>query len=406
MSIPYLNLNQGTVDSASARAQAIIDAKKAKFAQNANFASNIMNSASQIAQPFLSSSNTYQDPTLGVVGQAGQIASQVGSMFGPMGQLIGSGINLLTNVGVPLLNNATGKVASNFELDKNLAGNLGQSYGGSFAGLMEQDSWNGKSISTLFNPGKYAEIKNKEAEANRIQNQLAMINNNQMDLMDAQANMTDIVGTTYRNKLMGMGQPTQVGKRGMKLKVANIVAKANYIKKCKAGNTIEFDDSSFKTQFPTNYSEELPNLIEIKDFTISNKPLDLDLPIPPEKPIIDNLSEEDLDKFKAGGKMNVIPEGALHARKHNIDLDNVTNKGIPVISESQGGIIKQHAEIERDEIIFRKEVTDKLEKLYNEYYEEDASKQAKDNIALQAGKLLLKEILENTDDKTGLIDQV
>jgi hypothetical protein len=31
--------------------------------------------------------------------------------------------------------------------------------------------------------------------------------------------------------------------------------------------------------------------------------------------------------------MNVIPEGALHARKHSLDLDNITKKGIPVITK-------------------------------------------------------------------------
>jgi rRNA-processing protein FCF1 len=52
--------------------------------------------------------------------------------------------------------------------------------------------------------------------------------------------------------------------------------------------------------------------------------------------------------------MNLIPEGALHARKHDIvssdpELEGqITTKGIPVISKS-GGEITQHAEIEREE---------------------------------------------------------
>jgi len=35
--------------------------------------------------------------------------------------------------------------------------------------------------------------------------------------------------------------------------------------------------------------------------------------------------------FQAGGEMNLIPEGALHARKNNMDIDNITKKGIPVV---------------------------------------------------------------------------
>jgi len=34
---------------------------------------------------------------------------------------------------------------------------------------------------------------------------MTTINQQQSDLMDSMANMTDIMGTTYRNKLMGMG---------------------------------------------------------------------------------------------------------------------------------------------------------------------------------------------------------
>ena len=97
-----------------------------------------------------------------------------------------------------------------------------------------------------------------------------------------------------------------------------------------------------------------------------------------------------LEKFKEGGAINVIPEGALHARLHHMDLDGVTKKGIPVIAEN-GGEIEQQAEIEREEIIFRLEVTKKLEEL-----EKDGSEEA----ALEAGKLLVQEILYNTIDNT------
>jgi hypothetical protein len=44
-----------------------------------------------------------------------------------------------------------------------------------------------------------------------------------------------------------------------------------------------------------------------------------------------------LPEFREGGKFNVIPEGALHARKNNMDIEGITKKGIPVVSESEGG---------------------------------------------------------------------
>ena len=109
-----------------------------------------------------------------------------------------------------------------------------------------------------------------------------------------------------------------------------------------------------------------------------------------EKPI-------QVEEFKEGGKMNIIPEGELHARLHHMEQEGITKKGIPVISEEEGGEIVQHAEIERNEIIFRLEVTKKLEELMKDGSEESA---------LEAGKLLADEILNNTEDRTGLLNEV
>ena len=107
--------------------------------------------------------------------------------------------------------------------------------------------------------------------------------------------------------------------------------------------------------------------------------------------------------FKQGGQMTVIPEGALHARKNNMEGagEDFTAKGIPVV-DKEG---EQQAEIERDEIIFRKQVTDKMEELYKKYNsEESASK--KDEIAIEMGKIITCEIVKHTDDRTGLIDKI
>lgn len=112
-------------------------------------------------------------------------------------------------------------------------------------------------------------------------------------------------------------------------------------------------------------------------------------------PTINDINRvRDLLKFKKGGQMNVIPEGALHARLHHMETGNkITKKGIPVI-DKQG---EQQAEIERNEIIFSLEVTNKLEEL---------RKDGSDKAALEAGKLLVDEIFHNTDDRTGLIQEV
>ena len=105
-------------------------------------------------------------------------------------------------------------------------------------------------------------------------------------------------------------------------------------------------------------------------------------------------------KFQQGGSINIIPEGALHAHKHNMDIEGITPKGIPVVSNKEGGEVEQQAEIEREEIIFRLEVTKKLEELEKKFYDSETSQKEKDECALEAGKLLVEEILYNTQDNT------
>lgn len=115
---------------------------------------------------------------------------------------------------------------------------------------------------------------------------------------------------------------------------------------------------------------------------------------------------DDGQKFALGGKINVIPEGALHARKNNYEgelAEQVTSKGIPVITYDEDDKIIQHAEIEHSEIIFNKDVTDQLEAWFKEYKEESADKA---ELEIKCGKFLTEEILENTEDNVGLIEQV
>jgi hypothetical protein len=114
---------------------------------------------------------------------------------------------------------------------------------------------------------------------------------------------------------------------------------------------------------------------------------------------------------KLGAKLpdlskNVIPSGALHARKHNLEIEGeITNKGIPVISYEEGGEIKQHAEIEVNEIVLRKEATEYLEGLEEKYRTSEDTKE-KVQIAIEAGKYFTEELMENTNDNTGLIEKV
>lgn len=109
-----------------------------------------------------------------------------------------------------------------------------------------------------------------------------------------------------------------------------------------------------------------------------------------------------------GGKINIIPEGALHARKNNYEgglAEQVTAKGIPVITYEEGDKIVQHAEIEKNEVIFHIDTTKQLEKWFKEYNSTDNTKE-KLKLEIECGKFLVEELLENTLDKTGLLEEV
>lgn len=119
---------------------------------------------------------------------------------------------------------------------------------------------------------------------------------------------------------------------------------------------------------------------------------------PNYKPFQENFNPQ---AFKQGGQMNVIPEGALHAHKNHMEGagEEFTAKGIPVVDNNG----EQQAEIEREEVIFTKDLTDFLEENMKKYNEENSNK---DEIAIKVGKRLTKELLTNIDDRTGLIDKV
>lgn len=112
--------------------------------------------------------------------------------------------------------------------------------------------------------------------------------------------------------------------------------------------------------------------------------------------------KQEPEKVEETNQKNVIPEGALHAHKHHMEnAEDLTKKGIPVV-DNKG---EQQAEIERNEIIFSLEVTKQLEDLHKKYQSEELTQKEKDELAIEAGKLLVYEILHNTEDRTGLIKE-
>ena len=148
-----------------------------------------------------------------------------------------------------------------------------------------------------------------------------------------------------------------------------------------------------------NDKDAIESAIKNKNYIILNNKEEAELFTKNYKtkyPIFNTLS------YKNGG--NLIPSGALHARLHHMDIDGITKKGIPVVVKKEDGEVEQQAEIEKNEIIFSLETTKKLENLYKRYYSDDENN--KDQLAIEAGKFLVEEILYNTKDNTGLIKEV
>ena len=159
------------------------------------------------------------------------------------------------------------------------------------------------------------------------------------------------------------------------------------------------DGTGHWTYTTSPYVESRSSLQELQDYFRKNEPgvtlIYKGVPYGPLQPE---------QFFKEGGQLNVIPEGALHARKNNMEGagEDFTAKGIPVINNDG----QQVAEIERQEIIFSKDTTEKIECFYKSFTDESKSDKEKDELAIKCGKFLVEQILNNTDDKAGLIQEV
>lgn len=177
-------------------------------------------------------------------------------------------------------------------------------------------------------------------------------------------------------------------------------------------------DGGYGTSFLTAKNgatlEDIRNYIKLRQ--IKNKPSqnrNLD------KNIQKNENFE-IQKFQNGG--SVIPSGALHKNKHNLEQINleldgeITKKGIPVISYAkegevleyeadgktpkifaEGGEVIQHAEIEKEEVILNLSLTKKLIELMKK---NDTESQ------IEAGRILSIELIENTQDNSGIIEKI
>lgn len=331
---------------------------------------NVASQVADVVRSFMPENNAYQGPegsiTRGIdsaYDAAANMAMQINPVIGgamKVGGLVSDGINAITGgtdgmttqdsivsstlgnlTGLGIINSAFGKRANTINKNNETWEQQGSAYGGSLAKVDDALTKSGKKYGLFSNKAR-KKANTQISEAKRQQNLVADINEEAQDAFAA----SNYSGIGLRNQiaLNGGYRSMAIGRNGIK--------------------------------------------ILDKELQWANSIL--------------NKTKASVPEFKSGGKVNVIPEGALHKNKHHLEdvnpeFKDVTNKGIPVVSKEDGGELVQHAEIERNEIIFNLDVTNKLEELM---------KKGDDESAIEAGKLLVHEILNNTIDNTGILKEI
>ena len=325
---------------------------------------------------------------LGPVGQAVSGIMGIASATGDILQALGGGTDQMTttdkwmdspllswNVGA--INGFFGKKANSFGIDYDTVEEVGSSYGGTVDDLEDAKNKAGKKYG-LFSGSSRRKANKAIEEAKVKQNIMADISDTAVDQRLAVSSMGQQAGLAY-SMMTGGGYDqkyTYAAKHGGLLEW-------NPVKTLVWEPKVELNWEL--PEFKTGGSIEFVETLEwIPGFKYGGK-----------------TESEDIPEIEETSQKNVIPEGALHKNKHHMEhAEGLTKKGIPVIDEDG----EQQAEIEHSEIIFTLEVTKKLEEYYEIFYSDESSNKEKEQAALEAGKLLVYQILENTEDRTGLID--
>lgn len=111
------------------------------------------------------------------------------------------------------------------------------------------------------------------------------------------------------------------------------------------------------------------------------------------------VEELDVQKFAEGG--SILPVGQRHKTLHHMDelgeqFEDLTRKGIPVVTVDESGGLTQIAEIECMEWTISKSLTDAIEALWK-----DGSEEA----MIECGKLVCEHLLRQTKDEGGILDE-
>lgn len=333
-------------------------------------------------------------PTAGTIMKFGAFASDAMAMADiqtdqatKTDQILDSTVGKMLGVGVV---NAIGASESDdFAVDTKALEEVGGSLTGAQKTIQEAKKLAGKKIGLFNNKGK---INSKIAKGAQTMEKITSIANEASDQRAMVNAMGDLMTDAYRTKMAGGVDPRTLrasAKQGGVISqefvpeiIDTVLEVEKIIPSASQGGSL-FNEKINPTS--GQIEEWQPEIIEVSSF----------------KPGGRIEKQLDAPEIEETSQKNLIPEGALHKNKHHMEnAEELTKKGIPVVDNEH----QQQAEIECNEIIFTKEVTAKLEELYHKFYDEDTKQSEKDELAIMAGKLLTKEIMLNTDDRTGLID--
>ena len=362
--------------------------------------------------------NTYDS-----ISNAAMMFSPVGTILGgamKAGKFIGDGLTALVGggtdqmtttdkimdstfgriSGVGLFNDAFGKTTQQFSANNDTIEKVGGDYADSVNTIEDAVSKAGKKYG-LFSNGARKRANRLIDTARTQQNIMTNISNEYQDQL---ANKSYLAYTRYGQDINGgiQQQYLRAAKHGA------ILQRINLRKHRKGGQLkdkidIEIKQEQWQPIINLEYPEvsklkEGGQLEESKEWTPI---ISLDIQKLEEGGKTDKPKQEP-DKIEETNQKNVIPEGALHAHKHHMEnAEDLTKKGIPVVDNNG----EQQAEIEREELILSLEVTKQLEDLHKRYQGYTNTQKEKDELAIEAGKLLVYEILHNTEDRTGLIKE-
>ena len=325
---------------------------------------------------------------MGPVGQVAGMAMDTLGAIGNISQAMGGGTDQQTKLdswmdspllswNVGAINGFFGKNTDSFGVDQETLQQVGGSYGGITTSINEAAESADKEYG-LFSGKARKKANDAINKAKQLQNSMGNIANQASDQKLAVQSMGEQAGLAY--SMMTNGGYDQ-----------------KYTYAAKQGGILEWEPDiklKWKPQIELNW--ELPEFKEGGNIDIIEE-----LEWIPEFKSGGKTEKFDIPEIEETNQKNVIPEGALHKNKHHMEhAEGLTKKGIPVID----GDGEQQAEIEHSEIIFTLEVTKKLEEYYQIFYSEESTNKEKEQAALDAGKLLVYQILENTEDRTGLIE--